>query len=118
MRFLIDVQNNRLSSLRTRIVMPLRSVLSLSRWAISAPPDLFPRLRVEGIDYFLAPTELGAIELRNLGPLASSGAAYQQRSWSPWIALLGCTEYPPIGVACEPGQAVPPTVTSSMRRVG
>lgn len=75
--FLIDVQNNRLSSLRTGIVIPLRSVPALARGVINVPPDLFPRLRVEGGDYYLTTTELGAVEFAKLGPFVISGVAYQ-----------------------------------------
>jgi toxin CcdB len=75
--FLIDVQNNRLSSLRTRIVIPLRSIPPHWRVAIKDPPDLFPLLHVEGADYFLTTTELGAIDLAKLGPFVISGVAYQ-----------------------------------------
>ena len=75
--YLIDVQNNRLSSLRTRIVIPLRTIPPLSLFALNAPLDLFPRLHVEGADYFLTTTELGAIELTKLGPFVISGVTYQ-----------------------------------------
>ena len=76
--FLIDVQNNMLSSLRTRIVIPLRTVPALSRrGVIDVPPDLFPSLHIEGSDYYLTTTELGAIEYARLGPFVICAVAYQ-----------------------------------------
>jgi hypothetical protein len=75
--FLIDVQNSSVSGLRTRIVIPLRTTRPFSSLARIARPDLCPVLNVEGVDYFLATAELGAIEFNKLGALVTSGIAYQ-----------------------------------------
>lgn len=64
--FLVDVQNDFIESLATRIVIPLVAVN-----AIRSKPtgDIFPLIQVLGTTYFLFTHELAAAPLTRLGTI-------------------------------------------------
>lgn len=73
--YLIDVQNNLIGGLATRIVVPLRT---LGRFAAAElPADLCPIIPVDGVDHFLDTAQLGAIPSRALKAIIGSTKAQQ-----------------------------------------
>jgi toxin CcdB len=58
--FLVDVQNDYLGALTTRIVIPLVAANTLKQ---KPPGDLFPTIEVDGKDYVLFTPELAALPL-------------------------------------------------------
>jgi toxin CcdB len=61
--FLVDVQNDFLDVLGTRIVVPLLAANALKRRPTG---DLYPLIKVNGKDYVLSAPELAAISLTSL----------------------------------------------------
>lgn len=73
--YLVDVQNNVISGLATRIVVPIR--LRDAHAFLALPPDLFPTITVDGHDCFLDTPQLGAIPLSELKTKIGSAKANQ-----------------------------------------
>ena len=75
--YLLDVQCDLLSSLESRVVIPLRRVDRFS--AVGLPKNLAPVVDIEGIACFLETPKLAAIPVRLMKTpvtsLAASGAA-------------------------------------------
>jgi toxin CcdB len=71
--YLLQIQNDFLDKLETRVVAPL-----LPPDAVPGPiRDLHPRFEIEGQPYLMATQLLGAIPRRELGPAIGSLAAQQ-----------------------------------------
>jgi hypothetical protein len=87
--FLIDVQNNNVSGLGTRVVIPLRKIQSFSRFVDIVPNDLCPILHLAGARYFLSTAELAAMESKRLGAFITSGAMYQNEILAALDRLFG-----------------------------
>ena len=68
--YLLDVQNDLLDGLDSRMVIPLRSLDHFAK--VKLPARLMPVLHVNGNDYVLETTKMGAVPRRILKtPLAS-----------------------------------------------
>ena len=68
--YLLDVQSDLLDGLDSRMVIPLRSLEHFAK--VKLPARLMPVLRVNGKDYVLETTKMGAVPKRILNmPLAS-----------------------------------------------
>jgi toxin CcdB len=68
--YLLDVQSDLLDGLDSRMVIPLRSLEHFAQ--VKLPARLMPVLRVNGKDYVLETTKMGAVPKRILNmPLAS-----------------------------------------------
>jgi len=68
--FLVDVQSEHLSSLVTRVVIPLRLVESFP--PVRLPQDLMPVFHIEGQACFLDTPKLAAVPQRELGQALGS----------------------------------------------
>jgi len=68
--YLVDVQNNVISGLATRIVVPLRILGTFA--AVDLPADLCPMIPVDGVDHFLDTAQLGVIPASELKALIGS----------------------------------------------
>ncbi|WP_105534325.1 CcdB family protein [Solimicrobium silvestre] len=75
MPYLIDVHNNIVSGLISRVVIPLRPLQQFQ--ALNIPIDVFPLISVNGNDYFLDTPQLGAIDSGELKNIVSSAQIYQ-----------------------------------------
>lgn len=73
--YLVDVQNNVISGLATRIVVPLRILGTFA--AAELPADLCPMIPVDGVDHFLDTAQLGAIPASELKALVGSARDHQ-----------------------------------------
>lgn len=85
--FLVDVQNNLISGLATRIVVPLRP-LGLY-FSASPPSDLFPLITVLGDQHVFDCPQLAAIPLKHLKTLVASARAHQFAIQSALDRLFG-----------------------------
>lgn len=75
MPYLLDVQNDLLQGLETRIVVPLRRRDRFT--AVSLPANLTPTFEIEGIECLLETPKLAAMPLRLLKTPVASLAANQ-----------------------------------------
>nr|WP_279338284.1 CcdB family protein [Solimicrobium silvestre] len=71
----MDVHNNIVSGLISRVVIPLRPLQQFQ--ALNIPIDVFPLISVNGNDYFLDTPQLGAIDSGELKNIVSSAQIYQ-----------------------------------------
>jgi len=85
--YLVDVQNNVISGLATRIVVPLRVLGTFA--AVDLPADLCPMIPVDGVDYFLDTAQLGAIPASELKALIGSARDHQFAIQSALDRALG-----------------------------
>ncbi|WP_348694770.1 CcdB family protein [Duganella fentianensis] len=85
--FLVDVQNNLISGLATRIVVPLRPLVVY--FAASPPSDLFPLIAVHGEQHVFDCPQLAAIPLKQLKILVATAQAYQFAIQSALDRLFG-----------------------------
>ena len=69
------MQNNVISGLATRIVVPLRILGTFA--AAELPADLCPMIPVDGVDHFLDTAQLGAIPASELKALIGSARDHQ-----------------------------------------
>ncbi|MBI1892373.1 MAG: CcdB family protein [Burkholderiales bacterium] len=67
--FLVDVQNDFVQSLATRIVIPLVAIKAIGK---KPPDDVFPLIRVKGKKYYLFTPELAAAPATRLKTLVGS----------------------------------------------
>ena len=75
--FLVDVQNDYLGALTTRIVIPLVAANTLEH---KPPGDLFPKVEVNGKAYVLFTPELAALPLTMLRTTVGSVSEADRRS--------------------------------------
>jgi toxin CcdB len=75
--FLVDVQNDYIGALTTRIVIPLVAANTLKH---KPPGDLFPTIEVNGKAYVLFTPELAALPLTVLRTTVGSVSEADQRS--------------------------------------
>ncbi len=85
--FLLDIQSNHLSSLPTRVVVPLRTVAELP--SVTLPKDLNPVFLIEGIECFLDAPQLAAIPQRQLNQKVLSLAKMQSTILNSLDRLFG-----------------------------
>ena len=74
--FLVDVQNDFLDVLGTRIVVPLIAASTFKR---RPPGDLYPLIEVDGKDYVLSTPELAAVSLTALKTTVGSVSEGERR---------------------------------------
>ena len=75
--FLVDVQNDYLGALTTRIVIPLVAANTLKH---KPPGDLFPKIEVDGKAYVLFTPELAALPLTMLRTTVGSISEADRRA--------------------------------------
>ena len=63
--YLMDVQDNLLEGLNTRVVIPLCPAAALGNTAIR---NLFPQFEIKGIPHTLLTSDLAGMDLSELGP--------------------------------------------------
>ena len=85
--YLVDVQNDVVSGLATRIVVPLRVLGTFA--AVDLPADLCPIIPVAGVDHFLDTPQLGAIPASELKALIGSARDHQFAIQSALDLALG-----------------------------
>ena len=70
--FVVDIQNDILSNLDSRIVIPLQSADYLKKMDVSVIQNLNPGFTVCDMEVILAPQQMAAIRVRELGKKVDS----------------------------------------------
>jgi len=71
--FLLDIQNDVLSDLATRVVVPLYKEALFGR----PSRQLNPRFTIEGVAVIMSTAELAGIRLQDLGPVVGSLSGFR-----------------------------------------
>ena len=75
--YLLDIQNDLLDGLDSRMVIPLRSLAHFAK--VKLPTRLTPVLNIQGKDYLLETPKMGAVPQRILKSPVTSLSAEQAR---------------------------------------
>lgn len=87
--FVVDIQNDILSNLDSRVVIPLQSVDYLKEMNIAVISRLNPMFTVCDIDVVLAPQQMAAVRVRELGIKVDSLAISRNEIISALDVLSG-----------------------------
>lgn len=85
--FLLESQNNSVSALATRVVIPLRTRETFG--SLSIPGDLFPIIKVLNVDYVLDTPQLASIPASELKQPVASAKKYQDEIQAALVRLFG-----------------------------
>lgn len=86
--YLVDIQSDLLSELKTRVVVPLVKVTALGKKPIQ---HLTPTVEVDGQKYLMLMPQLAGISTKDLGPRVSDVSKYRN-------AIVGSIDFLATGI--------------------